>query len=41
MSEMNSTSGTNCNGLDMQPVLNRSTNIPCTGNNLVFIITPI
>ena len=31
--------GTNCSGLDMEPVLNRSSDILCTGNNLVLIIT--
>jgi len=39
VSEMKLTSGTNCSGLDMQPDLDRSSDIPCTGNNLVFIIT--
>ena len=39
MSEMKLTFDTNCSGLDIQFVLNRSSDIPCTGNNFVFIIT--
>ena len=39
MSEMNLTFGTNCTGLDIRSVLNRSSDVPCTGNYFVFIIT--
>ena len=39
MSEMNLTFGTNCSGLGMQPVRNRSSDIARTGNNLEFITT--
>lgn len=38
MNKMKLKLGTNFSGLDMEPVLNKSSDIPCTGNNLVFLI---
>ena len=37
MSEMNFTSGTKSGGFNTQPVISRSSDIPCTGKNLVKI----